>query len=63
MSVVTTSGFTSSMINELKTGADSLTSADMNEEGANMLMLRPAEPRRNLTEHGFQSAQAVMRLF
>jgi flagellin-like hook-associated protein FlgL len=65
MSVVTTrQDFTSSMINELKTGADSLTLADMNEEGANMLML---QTQQNLgvtsLSMASQSAQAVMRLF
>jgi flagellin-like hook-associated protein FlgL len=65
MSVVTTrQDFTSSMISELKTGADSLTLADMNEEGANMLML---QTQQNLgvtsLSMASQSAQAVMRLF
>jgi flagellin-like hook-associated protein FlgL len=65
MSVVTTrQDFTSSMINELKTGADNLTLADMNEEGANMLML---QTQQNLgvtsLSMASQSAQAVMRLF
>ncbi len=32
--------FTSNMISTLQTGADNLTLADMNEEGANMLMLQ-----------------------
>jgi flagellin len=65
LSVVTTrQDFTSSMINELKTGSDSLTLADMNEEGANMLML---QTRQNLgitsLSMASQAAQAVMRLF
>ncbi|MRR05567.1 MAG: flagellin [Deltaproteobacteria bacterium] len=65
MSVVTTrQDFTSTMINELKTGADNLTLADMNEEGANMLML---QTQQNLgvtsLSMASQSAQAVMRLF
>jgi flagellin-like hook-associated protein FlgL len=65
LSVVTSrQDFTSSMINELKTGADNLTLADMNEEGANMLML---QTRQNLgitsLSMASQSAQAVMRLF
>jgi flagellin-like hook-associated protein FlgL len=65
MSVVTSrQDFTSSMINELKTGADNLTLADMNEEGANMLML---QTQQNLgvtsLSMASQSAQAVMRLF
>lgn len=65
MSVVTTrQDFTSSMINELQTGADNLTLADMNEEGANMLML---QTQQNLgvtsLSMASQAAQAVMRLF
>jgi len=65
LSVVTTrQDFTSSMINELQTGADNLTLADMNEEGANMLML---QTQQNLgvtsLSMASQAAQAVMRLF
>ncbi|WP_218188227.1 flagellin [Desulfosarcina cetonica] len=39
------SDFTNEMMNTLNTGADNLTLADMNEEGANMLML---QTRQNL---------------
>jgi len=57
LSVVTTrQDFTSSMINTLQTGADNLTLADMNEEGARRQhadAADAAEPRRNLFEHGF----------
>ncbi|MEA5114683.1 MAG: flagellin [Geobacteraceae bacterium] len=65
LSVVTTrQEFTSSMINELQTGSDNLTLADMNEEGANMLML---QTRQNLgissLSMASQAAQAVMKLF
>jgi len=65
LSVVTTrQTFTDSMINTLNTGADNLTLADMNEEGANMLML---QTRQNLgitsLSMASQAAQAVMRLF
>ncbi len=65
LSVVTTrQDFTSNMINTLQTGADNLTLADMNEEGANMLML---QTRQNLgvtsLSMASQAAQAVMRLF
>jgi len=65
LSVVTTrQDFTSSMINTLQTGADNLTLADMNEEGANMLML---QTQQNLgvtsLSMASQAAQAVMRLF
>jgi flagellin-like hook-associated protein FlgL len=56
--------FTSEMVNTLNTGADNLTLADMNEEGANMLML---QTRQNLGTTSLsmasQAAQAVLRLF
>jgi flagellin-like hook-associated protein FlgL len=56
--------FTNSMINTLQTGADNLTLADSNEEGANMLML---QTRQNLgitsLSMASQAAQAVLRLF
>jgi flagellin-like hook-associated protein FlgL len=56
--------FTSQMVNTLNTGADNLTLADMNEEGANMLML---QTRQNLGTTSLslasQAAQAVLRLF
>jgi flagellin-like hook-associated protein FlgL len=65
LSVVTArQDFTSSMINTLQVGADGLTLADMNEEGANMLML---QTRQNLgitsLSMASQAAQAVLRLF
>lgn len=65
LSVVTTrQDFTSSMINTLQTGSDNLTLADMNEEGANMLML---QTRQNLgissLSMASQAAQAVLKLF
>lgn len=65
LSVVTTrQDFTSSMINTLQTGADNLTLADTNEEGANMLML---QTRQNLgitsLSMASQAAQAVLKLF
>ena len=56
--------FTQQMINTLQTGSDNLTLADMNEEGANMLML---QTRQNLGTTSLslasQAAQSVMRLF
>lgn len=62
--VTTRQDFTNSMINNLQTGADNLTLADTNEEGANMLML---QTRQNLgitsLSMASQSAQAVLRLF
>jgi flagellin len=65
LSVITTrQDFTSSMINTLQTGSDNLTLADMNEEGANMLML---QTRQNLgissLSMASQAAQAVLKLF
>jgi len=56
--------FTSNMVNTLQTGADNLTLADMNEEGANMLML---QTRQSLGTTALslasQAAQSVLRLF
>jgi len=56
--------FTSNMINTLTTGADNLTLADMNEEGANMLML---QTRQSLSVTALslssQAAQSILRLF
>jgi len=65
LSVVSTrQDFTDKMINTLQTGADNLTLADTNEEGANMLML---QTRQNLgissLSMASQAAQAVLRLF
>jgi len=62
--ITTRQNFTDSMINTLKTGADNLTLADMNQEGANMLML---QTRQNLGTTALsmssQAAQSVLRLF
>ena len=56
--------FTQKMINTLDDGADNLTLADMNEEGANMLML---QTRQGLGTSSLsmasQAAQSVLRLF
>lgn len=56
--------FTTQMINTLTAGADKLTAADMNEEGANMLML---QTRQSLGTTALslsaQAAQSVLRLF
>jgi flagellin-like hook-associated protein FlgL len=65
LSVITTrQDFTTNMINTLTEGADTLTAADMNEEGANMLML---QTRQQLSTRSLalsaQSAQAVLGLF
>jgi len=56
--------FTTQMVNTLTAGADSLTLADMNEEGANMLML---QTRQSLGTTALslsaQAAQSVLKLF
>ena len=62
--VTTRQDFTDTMISTLQTGADNLTLADMNQEGANMLML---QTRQNLgissLSMASQAAQAVLKLF
>ena len=56
--------FTDSMINNLETGANQLTNADMNEEGANMLMLQTRQALGTSSlSIASQAAQAVLRLF
>jgi len=65
LSVVTVrEDFTKSLINTLQTGADNLTLADTNQEGANMLML---QTRQSLgitsLSMASQAAQAVLKLF
>ncbi len=65
LSVITTrQTWSQSMINNLQTGSDNLTLADMNEEGANMLAL---QTRQQLGIQALslasQSNQSVMRLF
>ena len=56
--------FTKATINTLQTGADSLTLADSNEEGANLLAL---QTRQQLSTTALslasQASQAVLRLF
>jgi len=56
--------FTTSMVNTLTTGADQLTLADMNQEGANMLML---QTRQSLGVTALslssQAAQSILKLF
>ncbi|MGD1969404.1 MAG: hypothetical protein PVJ35_10450 [Desulfobacterales bacterium] len=56
--------FSAQMVNTLNDGAAKLTEADMNEEGANMLMLqtRQALGTTSLSLAG-QAAQGVLRLF
>lgn len=62
--VTTRQDFTSKAIATLQTGGDNLTLADMNEEGANMLML---QTRQSLGIQALsmasQSAQSVLSLF
>ena len=65
LSIITTrSSFTDAMVNVLETGASNLTNADMNEEGANALMLQTQQSlgMTSLTMAS-QAAQSVLRLF
>lgn len=56
--------FTTQMVNTLTTGADNLTLADMNEEGANMLMLQTRQALSTTAlSLSAQAAQSVLRLF
>ena len=56
--------FTTNMINTLTKGADNLTLADMNEEGANLLMLQTRQALSTTAlSLASQSAQSVLRLF
>jgi flagellin-like hook-associated protein FlgL len=56
--------FTQGMINVLKDGAAGLTNADMNEEGANMLMLQTRQALGTTAlSLASQAAQSVLRLF
>jgi flagellin-like hook-associated protein FlgL len=56
--------YTQNMINVLKDGAAGLTNADMNEEGANMLMLQTRQALgTNSLSLASQAAQSVLRLF
>ena len=52
------------MASVLAEGADNLTSADMNEEGANMLMLQTRQQLGTTAlSMSAQAAASVMRLF
>jgi flagellin-like hook-associated protein FlgL len=52
------------MINTLQKGADNLTLADMNEEGANLLMLQTRQALGTTAlSLASQQAQSVLRLF
>ena len=65
LSVITArQNYTQSMINVLKDGAAGLTNADMNEEGANMLMLQTRQALGTTSlSLASQAAQSVLRLF
>ncbi len=65
LSIITSrQDFTQNMINTLKDGAANLVNADMNEEGANMLMLQTRQAL-GVTSLSLaaQAAQSVLRLF
>ena len=62
--ITTRQEFTDSMINTLQTGADNLTLADMNLEGANMLMLQTRQSLGTTSlSLSSQAAQSILRLF
>lgn len=65
LSVVTIrEDFTDGMVNTLLKGADNLTLADMNEEGANMLMLQTRQQLGTTSlKMASDAAQSVLRLF
>jgi flagellin-like hook-associated protein FlgL len=65
VSVITTrQDFTSGMIDTLRTGANNLTAADSNEEGANMLMLQTRAQLGTVSlQLASQASQSVLRLF
>jgi len=56
--------FTTKMVNTLRDGSANLTNADLNEEGANMLMLQTQQSLgTSALSMSSQAAQAVLRLF
>jgi len=62
--ITTRQSFTDSMIGTLQTGADNLTLADMNQEGANMLMLQTRQSLGTTSlSMSSQAAQSVLKLF
>ena len=65
LSIITTrQDFTDNMMNVLQTGAANLVNADMNAEGANMLMLQTRQALGTTSlSIASQGAQAVLRLF
>jgi flagellin-like hook-associated protein FlgL len=62
--LATRKDFTETLVNTLKTGADKLTLADLNEEGANLLALQTRQQLGiNALSLASQSEQAVLSLF
>ena len=62
--ITTRQDFTNNMINTLEDGAANLINADMNEEGANMLMLQTRQALGTTSlSLASQAAQSVLRLF
>ena len=62
--ITTRQSFTDNMISTLQTGADNLTLADMNQEGANMLMLQTRQSLGTTSlSMSSQAAQSVLKLF
>ena len=62
--ITTRQNFTDKMISTLQTGSDNLTLADMNNEGANMLMLQTRQSLGTTAlSMSSQAAQSVLRLF
>lgn len=62
--ITTRQDFTQNMINTLEDGAANLTNADMNEEGANMLMLQTRQALGTTSlSLASQAAQNILRLF
>jgi flagellin-like hook-associated protein FlgL len=62
--ITTRQDFTNNMINTLEDGASALVNADMNEEGANMLMLQTRQALGTTSlSLASQAAQSVLRLF
>lgn len=62
--ITTRQNFTDQMISTLQTGSDNLTLADMNNEGANMLMLQTRQSLGTTAlSMSSQAAQSVLRLF
>lgn len=62
--ITTRQSFTDNMISTLQTGSDNLTLADMNNEGANMLMLQTRQSLGTTAlSMSSQAAQSVLKLF